>query len=539
MAMNLKELRELPPEVADLAKATRAMATNHTNSADFYRALANGSSWQGQGGDAARAGMFKTALGHEESAETLNKAATHMDAVQQESEKVLAAINNLHREAEVNDPRAVEIDEVSNQVVAPSNEFMDKQTAAQLTAKVTRLQGEVAGVLAQGEVVDADLARAIGTATGVQVETPTTGSLPWLLGEMNGTGPLKPGQVRNLGPIAGTEAASAIPGIGAADLGEVVELPDGRKVAVFGDSFSGNKMGEGDHYRSVAVPVEFDAQGRPHFGAPLTAPMGKGTELFPMPPEAVKAGATDMLPAGSVKMNGETYMMVTGTKGNLEKTGSWLVKVTNDPAQGWQPVEGSWRSADPVLPDGKPNSAYSPVSQFSGYQGSDGKAYIAADAFDRSQGTTMYQVDPAHGGNIADRSTWQPWTGNEWGTPTQQAIPLTSGNYGELSFREIDGKPVLSGFNGATGATEVRVGSGLPTDIFKPGVPTTVVAPGGDWANPVPGQYPQNYGGYIMPGSTLDNMNIWVSQWNTGVDANGVPFGAPYTVEQFQVNANR
>jgi hypothetical protein len=52
------------------------------------------------------------------------------------------------------------------------------------------------------------------------------------------------------------------------------------------------------------------------------------------------------------------------------------------------------------------------------------------------------------------------------------------------------------------------------------------VAPGGE-----PGKVPQNYGGYIMPGATLDNMGILVSQWNTDT-------GIPYTVEQFQIHPN-
>jgi hypothetical protein len=77
-----------------------------------------------------------------------------------------------------------------------------------------------------------------------------------------------------------------------------------------------------------------------------------------------------------------------------------------------------------------------------------------------------------------------------------------------------------------------------PTNMF--GGAQTVVAPGGDWNRPMPGTYPQNYGGYILPGSTPDNMGILVSQWNTGKDPlTGIPFGTPYTVEQFQVNPNR
>ena len=81
--------------------------------------------------------------------------------------------------------------------------------------------------------------------------------------------PLPPGNARNLGPVAGTGADGAITGIGAADLGEIVQLPDGSFVAVFGDSFGGDKVGTGAHYASVAVPVTFDEMGRPQFGEPL------------------------------------------------------------------------------------------------------------------------------------------------------------------------------------------------------------------------------------------------------------------------------
>jgi hypothetical protein len=43
---------------------------------------------------------------------------------------------------------------------------------------------------------------------------------------------------------------------------------------------------------------------------------------------------------------------------------------------------------------------------------------------------------------------------------------------------------------------------------------------------------PQNYGGYIVPGSTLDQAIILVSQWNTFAHD-------PYNVQQFVVNLNR
>ncbi len=331
--------------------------------------------------------------------------------------------------------------------------------------------------------------------------------------------PLKPGEVRDLGPIAGTGGIPGIPGIGAADLGEVVEVTGqpGKYLAIFGDSFSGNKVGEGEHYRSVAVPVTFDADGRPHFGAPLTGAKDSGHELFPIPTDAV--GVTDTLPSGTITLGDKTYMMVTGTKDDLKPVASWLVEVNGDPGKGWTMVPGSYRGAGEA------------PTQVSGYKGSDGKVYIAADSFDRSRGVTMYRADPD---KVSDRGSWQPWNGKNWGNPREQATPVTTDRYGELSFREIDGKPVLSGFNrdAQGGRMEVRVGSN-PTGIFG-NVPTTIVAQNGDPG--APNFMPQPYGGYIMPGSRLDDLKVFASQWNTGKDGNGVPIGTPYATREFQVN---
>lgn len=331
--------------------------------------------------------------------------------------------------------------------------------------------------------------------------------------------PLKPGEVRDLGPIAGTGGIPGIPGIGAADLGEVVEIPGqpGKYLAIFGDSFSGNKVGEGEHYRSVAVPVTFDADGRPHFGAPLTGAKDSGHELFPIPSDA--KGVTDTLPSGTITLGDKTYMMVTGTQGDLKPVASWLVEVNGDPGKGWTMVPGSFRGAGEA------------PTQVSGYKGADGKVYIAADSFDRSRGVTLYRADP---GDMFNRGNWQPWTGKDWGHPWEQATPVTTDRYGELSFREIDGKPVLSGFNrdAQGGRMEVRVGTN-PTGIFG-NVPTTVVAQNGDPG--APKFMPQPYGGYIMPGSTLDDLKIFVSQWNTAKDSNNVPIGTPYDTREFQVN---
>ncbi|MBI2701964.1 DUF4185 domain-containing protein [Mycobacterium gordonae] len=336
------------------------------------------------------------------------------------------------------------------------------------------------------------------------------------------------GEVRNLGPVAGTGAAVGIPGIGAVDLGEVVELPDGSYVAVFGDAFGGDKVGSHPHYPSVAVPVSFDDAGHPHFGAPLTGPSGSHNPLF-VPPR--QARGMNTLPSGSVLVGERTYMLVVGTKYLRTDGGSWLVEVTDRPARGWKPVKGSWRPGD--YADGG-------QSQISGYQAADGHVYIAADSFDRSRGVTLYRAHPR---TFTDRSSWRPRVrrsdgGMGWGAPGQDAVVLSPTAFGELSFREVDDCAVLAGFNvrgGHDGAVEIWVAD-RPTDIFSQGTATVLLQqsdPDG------PNFVAQNYGGYIVPGSTLERMRIFASQWNTQSDRYGVPFGAPYNTQLVIANVSR
>jgi len=63
--LNLRELREWPPEIADLAGSTRKAAANHTNSADFYRSLAKASTWEGDGGVTLRTASHNHGQSHE------------------------------------------------------------------------------------------------------------------------------------------------------------------------------------------------------------------------------------------------------------------------------------------------------------------------------------------------------------------------------------------------------------------------------------------------------------------------------------------
>ena len=237
-----------------------------------------------------------------------------------------------------------------------------------------------------------------------------------LTGARPGRGTVAPGTTRNLGPIAGTGARMGIPGIGAADLGEIIALPNGRLVSVFGDSFKGNRVGgpDSDHFRSVAVPIAgWDKDGRAIYGTPFNRTGGPGSSciLFPPPAEALAIdNNTNTLPGGAIVVGGTAYMMVAGTSSLIPTAGSWLVEVDDDPASGWPAIPGSWRSGTDA------------PSQISGYLAADGMVYVAGNCFDRSQGVTLYRVTPS---KVTDRDAWQPWTGTSWGTTTDEPHVLS------------------------------------------------------------------------------------------------------------------
>ena len=82
---------------------------------------------------------------------------------------------------------------------------------------------------------------------------------------------------------------------------------------------------------------------------------------------------------------------------------------------------------------------------------------------------------------------------------------------------------------------EVRVAYD-PTGLGA--APVTTVVRGADWPDqaeslppPDDNRLAQPYGGYISPGSTLDEVRVFVSQWNTAPRDR-----APYRVLQFAVN---
>lgn len=333
--------------------------------------------------------------------------------------------------------------------------------------------------------------------------------------------PLLPGQVVRLAPVAGTGTPTRDYGVGATDLCEFMEFPSGI-LQVCGDSFAGQGVGFGGWYSPIALHVETESILDPG-GVRYDGISGIDTPLLADPAEP----GTSQLPAGVVQINRENYLLVTTTR-DLRPQTSRLVKA--DAAQGrWPTVAGSER--DVAWAEGL-------QSQISGYydpiprpDSPSGWVYIVANNFDRSGPAVLYRATPQE---FTDRGSWQAWSAElGWGNPP---TPLWDARIGEMSIRQIDGRTVLSYFNASTGNMEMRVAAD-PTQLGSAPVTTVVVAT--DWPQrpedlppPEVNRLAQPYGGYISPGSTLDEVRVFVSQWNT------TPRGdnAPYRVIQFAVN---
>lgn len=178
MALNLGELKQWPPEIADLAQAAREAADNHTVSAEFYRSLIAVSTWEGQGAEAARSAMTATAADHEAVADHVGVAASRMQNVHRDAEVLAETIKRILDDAAAQP--AVGIDESSNQVIPPDTSHMTEEYAAQVAARVTDLRERIADALADGERIDTELAGAITAASGERVMK-TAGSLEEML----------------------------------------------------------------------------------------------------------------------------------------------------------------------------------------------------------------------------------------------------------------------------------------------------------------------------------------------------------------------
>ena len=314
-------------------------------------------------------------------------------------------------------------------------------------------------------------------------------------------------------------------GVNCTDLGASVIAPDGSLVSVFGDTFSGDAVGEG-HWRSPVILIGTgDADHRITYRRAGGPDPEFAQQLWRYQHRTGKAGRprrgiSTVIPSDLLRVGDALYLhaIVNRGFGNVVWTEIWR---SDDSGV-------SWRRLDAKFPAGL-HDGHAQCWSWD-FDPDDGWIYLASTGFQRDKGIVLQRVRPA---NIADRRTYQGWGRRKglwsWGrTPT----PVTPAGetWGELTLRRLDnGRWILGGFLSSEYALGYRVMSS-PAAVRAAPLQRPVIGSAWDDEDHAGSRVAQLYGGYVLPGSKLNvvgGVGLVVSQWNTD-------HGWPYRAMQFR-----
>jgi len=300
-----------------------------------------------------------------------------------------------------------------------------------------------------------------------------------------------------IGDLLGVSISDDI-GLLIGDLGIMTNIGVGEEFAIiFGDSWRGPAFGQGEWMSPVGVVAVKNADGR----IEILRPLNEGDIAEQLIDYSHKDGVT-VIPSDAINIGGTLYMQGMWNKGigNVLRTQIWK---SEDNGATWQSVG--------VTPATHMNGLGNLITW---EMGPDGYVYVMSSQFKRRHDVYLSRFRPTQ---IADRTTWEHYntrTGTWSTTFAQTPILADDVSAGEMTLRYIDGHWVLAMFNAATYSVEVRITENI-TDDWDAVTPATVIK-GGNWRDPQDADnFAQVYGAYIVPGSTIGNMDLVVSQWNT------------------------
>ncbi|MFI5732858.1 DUF4185 domain-containing protein [Kribbella sp. NPDC051587] len=296
----------------------------------------------------------------------------------------------------------------------------------------------------------------------------------------------------------------------ATDLGIPARAPDGRMVFVFGDTFEEARVGGGWWRSPVALwSNTTDLAG----GVTWSGAVGGAAaqQLWDYPHD--NPTFSTVLPSDVITIGGSMYLHVMVNKGlgNVVWTEIWR---SDNSGANWYHTGAKF---DPNIDGGL-------FQCITWGLGNDGYVYVYSTGFQRDKPIILKRV---RSDQIANPGAYEPWGFRDnawgWGKP---ATPILTGSFGELCLRPLGGKWILTWFN----AGDYRIDGMImntPTDNLYTAIRQPLIY-GGAWGQENDNHVAQLYGGYIIPGSTLSDLHLSVSQWKT--DA-----GWPYRAMQFRV----
>lgn len=317
-------------------------------------------------------------------------------------------------------------------------------------------------------------------------------------------------------------------GVTCTDLGACVVAPNGKLVSVFGDTFSGPKVGEGDWRSPVVLIGTGDADHEIVYERAGGDDPDYARQLWHYIHDDAatgwtRGGISTVIPSDLLRVGDSVYLhaIVNRGFGTVIWTEIWR---SDDSGVSWTHMGEKARF------DANLHGGHAQCWSWD-FDPDDGWVYVVATGFQRDKGIILMRVRPEH---IGDRSRYSCWGFADgrwaWRNP---ATPITPDGekWGELTFRRMaQGKWILGGFLASKCALGYRVVDSPIANMHTTPLQMPVVGSAWGGEDHLNNQVAQLYGGYVLPGSRFDikgGIGLVVSQWNTNV-------GWPYRAMQFK-----
>ena len=319
-------------------------------------------------------------------------------------------------------------------------------------------------------------------------------------------------------------------GVTGTDLGVCAVAPNGKLVSVFGDTFSGPTVGQGDWRAPVALIGSGDTNNLIRYENAGGANPSYAQQLWAYVHDSTpwnQGGISTVIPSDVLVIGQTMYLhaIVNRGFGNVIWTGIWA---SADNGATWQEM-GPKATFPASLHNG-----YAQLWSWD-YNPDDGWVYVVSTGFQRDKGIILRRVRPADIGDMSRYSGWG-WASNQWAwdnAPTPITPPAET--WGELTLRRLGpGQWILGGFLSSGYVLGYRTIDSPTANLYEAQVQTPVVGTSWDAQDLANNQVAQLYGGYVLPGSQLDvpgGVGLVVSQWDTAT-------GWPYRAMQFRVTLN-
>lgn len=295
------------------------------------------------------------------------------------------------------------------------------------------------------------------------------------------------------------------------DLGIPVRCPDDSMLFVGGDSFGGPDV---DAQQDWRAPVGLRSGSSALEALTIDGAVGGDHAGGLVEKDSHPAGLPDdatAIPSDVFRVGDRLYMhLMRGVIYRTERSDLWT---STDNGNTWKCL-CQW-----------PGDLYGGQFQQKTYAvADDGFCYVLSSVFNRKTptGLLLHRVNQLA---IGRSDAYEPWGFVDgvwdWGNPPTTILGWRF--LGEICFRAIDGKYAFTFLDNANATIRCQVFDTPLADLTKTPEQTMIVN-----GTPETGAVVRRpYGGFIIPGSTLDDFHIVVSQWFDKVN---------YRVMQYQVS---